>query len=199
MSHIISIGLPKTGTRSLMACLRTLGYTHSGDAFQTRRLEDWCSGNYTLDPEDVQDEPAFAFWRGIADAYPRTPFIMTVRDFESWYQSCQRNLVTEPRCGPKMPKRLHLEQILNRFSQEVTHELEWLLGLYGGGWSVDRDLHEAVWHTHRAQVLSHLDGTGRLLMWNLARDPSWEPLCAFLGHPVPNAAFPWKNRTARDE
>lgn len=209
MSSIISIGLPKTGTRSLMSCLCTLGYTHSSDTFQTRRLLDWCSNNYVLDPEDVQDEPAFAFWRGIADAYPKTRFIMTVRAFEPWYRSCA-GLQVPYRLGPVTDKRRELEELTGRFGVPHTHTLDWMLGLVGGGWSYDRDYHDRVWQTHRAEVLEYFaNQPERLLVWNLCmagrdgartRDADkWRPLCGFLGHPLPDVPLPWKHRTERQE
>jgi len=192
--QIISIGLPKTGTRTLMSCLRTLGYTHSGDAFQQRRLLDWTASNYVVDPEDVQDEPAFAFWEGLAKACPDAKLIMTVREFEPWYKSCAW-LKAPMRMGPKTERRIELDANVERSCVERTPALEWLLGLVGGGWSYDEEAHNVVWCDHFVRVLRAFEDSDRLLTWDLTQDSRWEPLCEFLDRPVPDKPFPWVNKT----
>jgi len=46
---------------------------------------------------------------------------------------------------------------------------------------------------HNAQVIAAL-GPERLLVYDVAA--GWEPLCAFLGMPIPTAAFPRTNLRA---
>ena len=176
-----------------MSCLRTLGYTHSGDAFQQRRLLDWTAGNFVLDPEDVQDEPAFAFWEGLAKAAPDAKLIMTFRDFEPWFKSCAW-LRVPMREGPRTERRWELDANLERFGVKKTRTLEWLLGLVGGGWSYDERGLELVWGEHLNGLL-RASFAERLLTWNLTTDSCWEPLCEFLDVPVPDKPFPWANRT----
>ncbi len=50
-----------------------------------------------------------------------------------------------------------------------------------------------VYKRHAAQVTATV-GTDRLLMFRV--DEGWEPLCRFLGVPVPSTPFPNRNESA---
>jgi hypothetical protein len=209
-AKIVSIGMFKTGTRTLMECFRTLGFSTSIYTFNQERLARWCAGEPYLDIEDVQDEPVFAFWRQIAEAHPDARFVMTIRPFEAWFKSCSKNFrdpkdvriengraISVAREG-KLPRRLHLEELLKRRNATVTPALEWLLGIHGGGLDESREFYKRVYVSHLAEVQAYFKDQGdRLLIWDLT-DPEfskWEPLCEWLGVDVPPVDFPWINKT----
>jgi hypothetical protein len=59
------------------------------------------------------------------------------------------------------------------------------------------------WTRHRAEYLADLDRyfakrPGDLLVINIPAGDGWEKLCPFLGVPVPDLPFPFKNRLAPD-
>lgn len=209
-ARIISIGMFKTGTRTLMTCFKQLGFTTSSYTFNQERLARWCSGEPFLNDEDVQDEPVFAFWRQIADAYPDARFIMTTREFDPWVKSCQRNFrdprdvriekghaVSVMREG-KLERRIQLEKILADGPVRMTPVIEWLLGIHGGGLDESREAYEKVYESHHRDVLEYFNQEGkkdRLFLWDLTKVPRWEPLCEWLGVPVPPVEFPWVNKT----
>lgn len=208
MTKIISIGLFKSGTRSLMECFRTLGYSTSNYSFNQERLAKWCAGEPFLDEEDVQDEPCFAFWRQLAEAHPEARFVMTIRPFSSWFKSCKANFsdprdvrihegkaISVPRRG-KMIRRMKLEKLLGARKATITPALEWLLGIHGGGLDESREFYESVYDSHYMSVARYFrDQPGRLLVWDLTSRPQWEPLCDWLGVPIPPVDFPWVNKT----
>jgi hypothetical protein len=60
---------------------------------------------------------------------------------------------------------------------------------------VDLDLWAAEYTRHEAAVRAYFtDRHNDLLALDLVGGEGWEPLCEFLGRPVPEAPFPWMNR-----
>jgi hypothetical protein len=213
MAKIASIGLFKSGTRSLISAFRRLGYTTSEDTYNHARLGLWCSGYPALDFQEVQDEPCFAFWKLLADAHSDLRFVMTVRPFEDWYRSIQRNMARpddikvvpkiggaptttiKPRRG-KSEGRIFLERVLAKHNQPTTSTVEFLLGVLGGGLDASRVTLERVYEYHYESVREYFAwDPWRFLEWDLCGDPRWEVLCDWLGEPVPNEPFPWINKT----
>ena len=65
------------------------------------------------------------------------------------------------------------------------------------GWGTDPKLHDKAWmidryRSHNAAVQRDIP-PGRLLVYDVSK--GWEPLCRFLGVPVPDAPFPQVNST----
>jgi hypothetical protein len=55
---------------------------------------------------------------------------------------------------------------------------------------------QQVWEKHMRAVAEHFEGRANdLLIYDLCGGDGWEPLCRFLGKPVPTHEFPWKNKT----
>ncbi|HEX5915058.1 MAG TPA: sulfotransferase, partial [Rubrobacter sp.] len=69
-------------------------------------------------------------------------------------------------------------------------------GMYDGAWlDVDEEGWIVGYRRHEERVRAHFaDRPGDLLVMNITGGDGWEPLCAFLGHPVPDTAFPHKAR-----
>lgn len=59
------------------------------------------------------------------------------------------------------------------------------------GWSFDRRALWRVWNAHHRAVRRHFGN--RLLTLNLG--DGWEPLCSYLGVPVPDHPYPWANKS----
>lgn len=59
-------------------------------------------------------------------------------------------------------------------------------------------LHRRKWDDHEKDVFEHFkDRPDDLLVYDLCGGDGWEPLCKFLGVPIPKEDFPWKNKTGR--
>jgi hypothetical protein len=126
-----------------------------------------------LDPsfEAFTDIFGVTYFFFLADAqYPGSRFILTVRDLDDWLDS----------------RRRHVQK-----NQEMD-----AAGDYDGGFlDVDVDAWAKEYVEHEAIVRAYFaERPDDLLVLDITGGDGWEPLCEFLGHPVPDAPFPWKNQ-----
>ena len=171
---IFCVVLSRTGTRSLTAALRQLGYDarHFRYTRQALRLDP--KGTLGLDlayfhePDAFLDLPVSAFFRELDVAFPGSLFIHTVRDKESWLKSCERygNRREEP-------------------------EIESLrIKLYGAP-TFDRDCFEQAYDEHRKGIESYFRSRAdTLLTLDVLGGEGWAQLCPFLGKSVLRRPFP---------
>lgn len=174
---ILDAGLQRTGTTSLTAAMRTLGYTVLQHA--PERLDLW---NLSLESlrcydavEFVSDLPAAYFWREL-DLIYEPLVILTTRDPDRWYESVEWH------------NRVTIEH--NRYWNPRVHQgdLDRNCLAYGSPrpnyflWTKRFLEHqEAVRGTIPAQ---------RLLVLDLWAGQGWPELCRFLDRPVPDVPFP---------
>ena len=177
--RIFGIGLNKTGTISLHEALKVLGYRslHFGGQ----------QAQWAVSRAKEEGKPLLSYIAGDFDAfsdiglltanfdvadrqYPGSKFILTVRRFEDWLDS----------------RRRHVEK----------NQLAKAAGGYDGTFlNVDLEGWTAEFHRHHTCVERHFaNRPNDLLVLDITAGQGWEPLCGFLGRPIPNAAFPWRNR-----
>lgn len=180
--RVFCIGLNKTATTSVHTALTTLGYRslHWGGPEARRAVRRAMAEGLPLlthvdpEPEAVSDLEEVTHNFELADRqYAQSRFVLTVRDLEAWLDS----------------RRRHVEH--NRRERDA--------GRYRGRFlDVDLDAWAAERRRHHARVQAYFARRpDDLLVWDVAADPRWEPLCEFLGHPVPPRPFPHENeRTA---
>lgn len=192
---ILTIGLPKTGTSSLAKALEILGYRASTDPHNAERLRLWCDGDFSrLGEIDVQGEPAYAFWRQLAEAYPLAQVIVTERPIRSWIRSCAE-LASMARCGRRRAERFWLEDRALISGQRLTGGLDLLMGLVGGGLDLDGDRLRTTYTEHVQDIARYFRGSDRLLAFSVFRGEGWRELCRFLGRDEPpsHIRFPHLN------
>jgi hypothetical protein len=176
--RIFGIGLNKTGTSTFDKALTILGFSslHFGgqaahDAVQRAIDEDAPLLTY-LDPcyDAFSDIGLLARRFRILDAqYPGSKFVLTVRPVDKWLDS----------------RRRHVQR--NIVKQEA--------GIYDGTFVVvDEEKWKAEWELQMSRVHKYFDGRDDLLEVDFTEQSEWQPLCRFLGVPVPAAPFPWVNR-----
>lgn len=174
---VFCIGFQKTGTTSLEAALRMLGYRVTSIFGQDLALEE-LKRSYvargleiaqTVDA--VQDMPWPLMYRELDAAFPGARFILTWRDTDRWLASICDHFGRNPAVlqaltyGPEA-------------AFPVGHE----------------DRYRTVYDRHNADVRAYFrDRPGDLLEMNLSQGDGWEALCGFLGRPVPEAPFPTSN------
>jgi hypothetical protein len=204
--RVIGAGFSRTGTTSLQAALERLGYgpcLHGWDfAGHPALIRDWLAAyrnpqqtdwEALLGSYDVTLEfPMAALWRELAEAFPEAKIIVSVRDENAWYDSMAGSVFRIPLWLHPTARRI-LRRVAIRTSswlppypgmyEEVVYE-----GVFGG--RLDRAGAIAVYQQHTEDVVEHLP-PDRVLVWRAAE--GWEPLCAFLGVPVPNEPFPRLN------
>lgn len=203
---MIGAGLGRTGTLSLKLALERLGFGpcyHMVEIVeQPGRARAWAAAARG-EPTDwdrvfagyrsTVDWPGAAFWRDLVDRYPEAKVILTVRDPARWYASAERTIFRAmvSRGGPR--ERLVRSLVVSRAgpSREFVEANRRLIfeGTFGGR-VADRDHAMAVFEAHNREVQDHVPA-GRLLVMEIGS--GWEPLCAFLGVPVPDEPFPHVN------
>ncbi|MEV4754699.1 sulfotransferase family protein [Micromonospora sp. NPDC049559] len=208
MLDVIGVGLGRTGTRSLKEALELLGLGpchHMSELFTNpSSIAEWlrAAEGEPVDWERLYagyrstvDWPGAAFWRDLVAAYPEAKVLLTVRDPGRWYDSVAQTIHATRFADPDtMPPavRERFDAHPELWDQpKVVETLVWQ-GTFGGRFT-DRDHALAVYEAHRAAVRATVPAE-RLLEFDVAQ--GWEPLCAFLGVPAPDAPFPLLNTTA---
>jgi hypothetical protein len=176
-SKVLGVGLNKTGTTTLGACLKQLGYRHvtwDRDAFElwrAGRIEDVLERMDAWD--SFEDWPWPLVYRELDRRHPDARFVLTVRkDADSWFESLRKHA---ERTGPTVFRE----------------------AIYGHAMPHGRrDEHVAIYARHNAEVRAWFRGRpGKLLEVCWERGDGWDALAPFLGHGVPAAAFPHLNRS----
>ncbi|MBO2447196.1 sulfotransferase family protein [Actinomadura barringtoniae] len=194
MLEVIGAGFGRTGTLSLKAALERLGFgpCHHMLGLFDRPEEislwqdaalgkpvDW-DAMYEGYRSSV-DWPGARFWRELADHYPEAKFILTVRDPERWYDSAHstihRAAIDDSPASPVLTE-------MRAMSRDVVWD-----GVFDGRFP-DRAHALRVFDEHIAAVRDHFS-EDRLLVFEVTE--GWEPLCSFLGVPVPAEPFPRSN------
>jgi hypothetical protein len=168
---VFCIGLGKTGTTSLKEALRILDYR------LIRLPLDWKG---ITDFDAALPGVSAAMFAELDAAYPDSKFILTVREVDGWLKSIERDM--------------GLKRGVDRLRRA---EREKVLKMKYGRTSFDREAFRASYHEHEAKVRQYFeDRPDDLLVLNVTTSAGWEPLCNFLGVPVPDEPFPNVNKAA---
>jgi hypothetical protein len=187
---VIGAGLGRTGTLSLKVALEQLGLGrchHMMEVFMAPATIDLWRRAGLGEPTDwdallegfgcAVDWPSAEFYAQLAERYPDAKVILTTRDAESWFKSTQATIFADS--DAPMPPG---------FKEMITA----IIGAKFDGRLHDRDHCIAVYEAHNAKVRASIPPE-RLLEYQAGQ--GWEPLCAFLGVPVPDAPYPKSNST----
>ena len=191
---VIGAGFGRTATLSLKFALEHLGLGpcyHMSEVFAGARRNiplwlDVVHGKPDWDAifegyQSTTDYPACSYWRELADHYPDAKLILTVRDPDSWFDSVSATIFSEQMMGSLAGSPL--EAMMKGAIFDVF-----------GGRVKDRAF-MTDWFERRNQHVIDALPQDRLLVYSPRQD--WQPLCAFLGVPVPTEPFPRIN--SRDE
>ena len=200
---VIGATIPRTGTMSYTVALERLGYRvyslvealanfERGDldllgAHQRgERQIDW--QDFLEGYDATADLPMGFYYQEMMEAFPEAKVILTVRDPQAWYSSAiklwrQRDVMVDPfRFVPRFDAFVRVAQAAIR-----------KLVLDAPG----MDAATAMLKRYFEDVKSTVP-EDRLLVFSVTE--GWEPLCHFLGQPVPDEPFPHENAgTARAE
>jgi hypothetical protein len=192
---VIGVGFGRTGTLSLKAALEQLGLgpcMHMipvlGDEQLAALFRKAADGDReSLDAalrgcRSTVDWPGTFFWRELVHRYPDARVVLSVRDPQEWYDSAHRTIYRAAAAGPPPGAAPS--------AMDMARAVVWD-GTFGGRFA-DRDHAVRVFEEHNAEVRRTVPA-GRLLEFEVRR--GWEPLCAFLGRPVPATPFPRLNDT----
>lgn len=208
---VLSLGFSRTGTLSMQEALGILGYKtyHYSSIFAnvqdadiwndlfdkknnnkgtvTRKDLDQVLGDYSA----VTDSPCVEFWKELLEAYPDAKVILVERDEQKWHKSI--GVVFE---GVLNPVGTYVLRFTDPFwfGKIINCGRGWIEA-FTGTTNLRKaiDNAPAAYRKHNANIRAIVP-RDRLLECRLG--DGWEPLCKFLGKPVPNVPFPHRNEAA---
>jgi hypothetical protein len=196
--RVIGAGLGRTGTNSLKLALETLLGGRCYHMFElVQREQDTAVWAAAERGEEVEwssvfadyvasvDWPAAAFWPELSAEYSEAFVLLSRRESaERWWASMEKTIVVAlnspaPPDDPAMAERRALTRRI--IASRLTRD-----------W---HDPHAAmVGYERHNQAVRDAIAPGRLIEWQPGE--GWEPICAALGLPVPDRAFPHENKTS---
>ena len=190
--EVIGAGFGRTGTMSLKVALEELGFGpcyHMIEVFEhpehvplweaAARGESVNWEELFVDYKSTVDWPGCSFYKELMQAYPDAKVLLSVRDPDKWYESAKNTIYTttdipDPPPGRRVVDKLVWEQTFAGNFEERRYAIE-------------------IFNKHNEGVKKHVPPE-QLLVYEVKE--GWEPLCAFLGVPIPkDKPFPHLNDT----
>jgi hypothetical protein len=192
---VIGVGFGRTGTLSLKVALERLGFgpcLHMVPLLpDPGRAALWTKAATSRDDASLDaategyrstvDWPGTFLWRELVARHPSAKVVLTVRDPRKWYESADNTIhaaFRSPSTGLPAP-------VVDMLNVAVWD------GTFGGNFA-DRTEAIKIFEEHNACVRREI-APDHLLVFEVTE--GWEPLCEFLGVPVPHEAFPRTNDT----
>jgi hypothetical protein len=187
---VVGSGLGRTGTKSLQTALNMLGVGpchHMVEVFaHPESIPLWIEAGagrpdwdaIFKDYNAMVDFPGAAFWRQLADYYPDAKVLHSVRDPDRWFESTQATIFAPGSPTTTPPDGSPLSAFFDSFLGPLRGHLD------------DRAFMTDYFRRHTEAVKGAIPPE-RLLIYEAGQ--GWEPLCAFLGVPVPAAPYPSEN------
>jgi hypothetical protein len=198
--EIIGTGLGRTGTKSMHSALNRLGFgpCHHMIEVITRpqtmplwieaarnqrdgKVQDW---DKLFDGyRSMVDWPGVQYWRELVAYYPDAKVLHTTRDAEAWFESTQKSIFS-PMSLERFKDRGQGGPFAEFFGAALGDVRDHLN---------DHDFLIDYFHRHEAEVKATIPAD-RLLIFPVGS--GWEPLCEWLGVPVPDEPYPSENSRA---
>ena len=193
--NVIGAGFGRTGTNTLKLALEMLGLGPCYHMYEVVSRPDHIATWQRAAEGDLPDWealfdgfssgvdwPVSRYWRELSEHYPHAKIILSERDPEAWYKSIDKTIFDTWRADD-VPDEF---AALRNMTRSLIHD-----GVFAGDIE-DKDHVIEVFKKNGADVRAAF-GPERLLVF----DPNqgWEPLCEFLGVPVPAEDFPHTNTT----
>ena len=188
---VIGAGFGRTGTMSLKLALEQLGIGpcyHMSEVFKNPAAPGYWEAAADGKPVDWEevfagyrstvDWPSATFYKELADAYPDAKVILTVRDPEAWFTSTQATIFASRIFEDATSDwgRMVLKVVGDLFDREMSNKAKLI----------------DVYNRHN-ETVQRVIPAERLLVYDLSE--GWDPLCSFLGVPVPGEPMPNTNST----
>ena len=201
---VIGTGFGRTGTLSLKLALEQLGFGPCYHMIETGQRpahnalwlalargesDDWRAilEGYAA----TVDWPAVFIWKELVTAYPDAKVILTLRDPEAWYTSAAQTIFARMQDYDEALKRDDVGAIDPARRAHMTMVNAVVVDKAFGG-SLDKGYAIDVFNAHNEEVRRTVPPE-KLLAYEAG--DGWEPLCAFLRVPVPEAPYPKVNTT----
>jgi hypothetical protein len=175
---VFGIGFHKTGTSTLNQVLKILGYKVMGN--RTDLAQKLINGEKEIVLNELnqfdacEDTPWPISFKELDKKYPKSKFILTVREEESWYKSIE-----------------------NHFGNQSTLMREWIYGEGEGDPVNNKSRYINRYKKHNEEVLEYFNNRKKdLLVINWKENSNWKYICDFLNAPIPQKQFPHANKGA---
>ncbi|KAI7777645.1 hypothetical protein LA080_003206 [Diaporthe eres] len=200
--RVLSVGLPRTGSKSMLRALEIFGYRnvhHLGQiwwkprewAFLDRAADASFPSLSTYRPglgpvhwdemfggNDAITDAAGIFGPQLVEAYPDAKCVMVVRDFDAWAHGWLSAYLIDP--------------LVSAYSTRAMRKMFMGAMRCREGDARKKEVLRRYYDEHYATIQKMVP-PDRLCVMRLG--DGWEPLCRFLGHDVPEVSFPHENDT----
>lgn len=186
---VIGAGFGRTGTESMKLALEQLGFGPCHHMIEVIRdpaqTTMWRAVVQSRGPgwdevysgyRSAVDWPTAFYWRELSEHFPDAKILLTTRSVESWYHSFSKTILPVMERSTE-PESLGLALVRDRVFGGRIDDPRHLMDVY------ERNIRDVQASVPEDRLLTFTIGDG------------WEPLCRFLGKPVPDAPFPRTNST----
>ncbi|PSS05156.1 hypothetical protein BD289DRAFT_478062 [Coniella lustricola] len=204
--QVLALGLPRCATSSLQSALETLGFgpcmhmahvqpsaerqqlviaaiSQSNDPAKRRKILSRLFAGFAA----LADFPSILFADDLMDMYPDAAIILNTRQAgaRSWHSSFQEGLQFFDSWT------FWVVTFLVQSDRAMMRMMKATDGLLEQRWGLTfRD--EPIYHRHNEWIRAEAAKRGRTVLEFTAED-GWEPLCGYLGMPVPAFPYPRMN------
>jgi len=212
--QVIGVGFGRTGTHSLKLALEELDYNafHTMEMLSNPEILDmWYNDIFSLSTAALRepdfdliasagynastDLPVSLYFETLVEKYPDAKFILTTKSSDdAWFQSWEllvRKTSLIPRFVPWFPNIRKFDRY-NRWLLSLLHKDDTFLTA-SHPFQQDPIKVKQAYNDHNTRVREVIPAD-RLLEFHPKE--GWEPLCKFLGKPVPDLPFPHSNSSA---
>jgi Sulfotransferase domain len=202
---LIGAGLPRTGTLSQKVALETLGIGPCyhmvnvlADLNQAQLWNRALAGDGPWDQifdgfQSLVDWPGSFFYKELADQYPDAKILLSTREPDGWVRS-MRDTIWGIFYGDMLIR--DLSEARERIDPKWHEYSNMMRGMWersglitAGEDTTSEDMANGM-EAYNQAVQAAIP-SDRLLVWSVS--DGWEPLCEFLGIPVPESDFPHLN------
>lgn len=171
---VFGLGLARTGTTAMHEAMGILGVR---SAPSSAVLIDGLDERFLDSYQAFFDNPIPFLYLELAERFPDARFVVTWRPIDGWLRSM------EWLYGPGLDR---LDAKTRELGDRVHREL------YGTD-RFDRDRLQTIYDEHYESLRNWAKDRDDVLWIDQSKGFTWEPLCEFLGLPVPSVPFPEAN------
>jgi len=210
---VIGAGLPRTGTNSMQKALQKLldgKVYHMWEVVESltrdigfwndlckspKSSEEWRNFYEANGYKGAVDFPSVVFYKEILEAFPNSKVILTVRDPATWVKSVNDTIKSGNDDGIKFPVNIidnlagfgplnnMIQNICRRDRNRLHQDLFDVM---------DEGLEPSIkYYNDWVEEVKRIVPADRLLVFSVKE--GWEPVCKFLGKPIPDEPFPFVN------
>jgi hypothetical protein len=185
MHKVFGIGLSRTGTASLAEALNMLGINTIHYPHDSQTFDELEKGQYKLSIlkkyQGITDITVAPYYVQLDQSYPRSKFILTIRNKSDWLTSIENHLRV-------------LESNWDKFETQFKKFTLFINASIFGAIKFNKERFLHVYEAHFKNVCDYFkDRPQDLLLYDIADGDGWEKLCPFLDIDPPNVKFPHRN------